>query len=69
MNERWLIRKNPIPESIKVNSINDLDLASLPEFGEYGTCSCNGRILYYKHSGVLCSLCGRLYGIWSYRKN
>lgn len=35
--------------------------------GEFGICSCGGKVLYYSDSGVKCESCGKLYGVWSQR--
>jgi len=34
----------------------------------FGECSCGGEVLFYTDSGVKCSVCGKLYGIWYLRK-
>ena len=35
--------------------------------GQFGNCTCGGRVLYYSDSGVKCEACGKLYGVWSTR--
>ncbi len=36
--------------------------------GSFGTCSCGGEVLFYTDSGVKCSTCGKLYGLWYLRR-
>ena len=33
--------------------------------GEFGTCTCSGKVLYYSDFAVKCESCGKLYGVWS----
>lgn len=37
--------------------------------GIFGPCACGGEVLYYTDKGVRCSTCGKLYGIWTDRRN
>lgn len=32
--------------------------------GEFGTCTCSSRVLYYSDFAVKCESCGKLYGVW-----
>jgi hypothetical protein len=40
----------------------------LTDKGVFGVCSCGGEIMFYSNRGVLCTRCGKLYGIWQYRR-
>ena len=40
----------------------------LTDKGVFGVCSCGGEIMFYSNRGVLCTRCGKLYGIWHYRR-
>lgn len=40
----------------------------LEDRGVFGTCSCGGDVKFYTDSGVKCSVCGKLYGLWYIRK-
>ena len=38
------------------------------EKGNFGTCSCGGEVLFYSHHGVQCKKCGKLYGVWYFKR-
>ncbi|MEM1993912.1 MAG: hypothetical protein QXW32_00310 [Nitrososphaerales archaeon] len=40
----------------------------LNDKGVFGVCSCGGDVMFYSNRGVLCTKCGKLYGIWQYRR-
>jgi hypothetical protein len=40
----------------------------LSDKGVFGVCSCGGEIMFYSNRGVLCARCGKLYGVWQYRR-
>jgi len=48
------------PKSIRI-------IESVHNKGEFGPCSCGGKVLYYTDRGVRCSTCGKLYGVWANR--
>lgn len=37
--------------------------------GIFGSCACGGEVLYYTDKGVRCSTCGKLYGVWTDKRN
>ncbi|MBI2184003.1 MAG: hypothetical protein HYU39_03485 [Thaumarchaeota archaeon] len=43
-------------------------VAVLADRGVFGTCSCGGDVRFYTDSGVKCSVCGKLYGLWYIRR-
>ena len=40
----------------------------LADKGIFGICTCGGEIMFYSNRGVLCTRCGKLYGVWQYRR-
>lgn len=40
----------------------------LNDKGVFGICSCGGEVMFYSNRGVLCTRCGKLYGVWQYRR-
>ncbi|MBI4258793.1 MAG: hypothetical protein HY619_07545 [Thaumarchaeota archaeon] len=40
----------------------------LEDKGVFGACSCGGDVRFYSDSGVKCSVCGKLYGLWYIRR-
>jgi hypothetical protein len=41
---------------------------TLTNMGVFGTCTCGGDVVYYANRGVMCHDCGKLYGVWYYRR-
>lgn len=40
----------------------------LKEGGVFGKCSCGAEVLFYSNHGVQCKKCGKLYGVWHFRR-
>ncbi len=43
-------------------------IESIHSKGVFGPCACGGEVLYYTDQGVRCATCGKLYGVWTNRR-